>query len=373
MTRVLCRRRNREAVPRAEKFDYLITADHKVLNEEGESRNNHRYAVVVQDLATQWIQPYPCKTKISQETEKSSRKFLEPAQKPKVICTDISLEFGKCCEELSWNHRTSTSHRSETNGIAERAVRRIKEGTSAVLFQSGLDEKWWADSMECYCYLPNVQDLLSDGKTPYERRFGEPFKGPIFPFASMMEYHPISAKDLSRLHQLGKKVLPGIFLGYVLCAVGIWKGGLMVSDIEELEKMDASEIHGRRLNAKEVISTKSGEHFIFPIADGKVKLPGGDQALRTSTLIRDNLERREEREDLRGKSDGSHPLDSLPDDSEARNNSWSISGNYIYRHHVEPRGKLNVPRGESFPNPRRYIDVSKATYFLGCIAGTPYQ
>ena len=31
--------------------------------------------------------------------------------------------------------------------------------------------------MECYTYLRNIQDLLSDGKTPYERRFGEPFKG----------------------------------------------------------------------------------------------------------------------------------------------------------------------------------------------------
>ena len=32
-----------------------------------------------------------------------------------------------------------------------RAVRRIKEGTSAMLLQSSLDERWWADSMECYC------------------------------------------------------------------------------------------------------------------------------------------------------------------------------------------------------------------------------
>ena len=91
--------------------------------------------------------------KIPQETERSSRKFLEPSEKPKVIYTDSSLEFGKACEELTWNHCTSTPHRSETNGVAERAVRRIKEGTSAVLLQSGLDEKWWADSMECYCYL----------------------------------------------------------------------------------------------------------------------------------------------------------------------------------------------------------------------------
>ena len=41
----------------------LITADHRVLNEESESQNNHRDAVVVQDLATQWIQSCPCKTK----------------------------------------------------------------------------------------------------------------------------------------------------------------------------------------------------------------------------------------------------------------------------------------------------------------------
>ena len=102
---------------------------------------------MVQDLATRWIQSYPSETKTSQERRKSSQKFLEPTRKPKVIDTDNSLEFGKSCEHLSWNLCSSTPHRSETNGIAERAVRRIKEGTSAVLLQLGLDEKWWADSM----------------------------------------------------------------------------------------------------------------------------------------------------------------------------------------------------------------------------------
>ena len=52
ITRVPCRRRNGEAVPRADNFGDLITADHKVLSDNCESRNNHRYAVVVQDLAT---------------------------------------------------------------------------------------------------------------------------------------------------------------------------------------------------------------------------------------------------------------------------------------------------------------------------------
>ena len=78
---------------------------------------------------------------------------------------------------------------------------------SAVLLHLGLDEKWWADSVECYCYLRNVQELLADGKTPFERRFGEPLKGPRIPFGAMVEYHPISATDQPRLHQFREKVL----------------------------------------------------------------------------------------------------------------------------------------------------------------------
>ena len=84
------------------------------------------------------------------------------------------------------------THRSKTDGIVERAVRRIQEGISAVLLHSGLDERSWSDSMECYCYLRNVQDLLADGKTPCERRFEEPFKGPIIPFGAMVEDDPSS-------------------------------------------------------------------------------------------------------------------------------------------------------------------------------------
>ena len=98
------RRRNGEAAPRAANFGDLITADHKVPSDNCEFRNNHQYAVVVQDLATQWIQAYPCKNKTSQETQRSLQKFLEPERKPKVIYTDNSLEFGKACEDLSWNH-----------------------------------------------------------------------------------------------------------------------------------------------------------------------------------------------------------------------------------------------------------------------------
>ena len=94
------------------KYGDLTTAEHKVLNEGRESRNNHRYAVAVQVLATQWN---PCQTKTSRETEKNLRKFLQPSQKPKVIHTYILLEFGKYCEEFSWHHRTTTLHKRRDN------------------------------------------------------------------------------------------------------------------------------------------------------------------------------------------------------------------------------------------------------------------
>ena len=202
--------------------------------------------------------------------------------------------------------------------------------------------------MECYTYLRNVTDLLSDGKTPCERRFGQPLEGPIIPFGSLVEYLPITAKDQSRIHQFGKKVLPGLFFGYALYAGGIWKGDVLVADLEELETLDASEIYSKRLNVKEVIFPQEKGEFIFPIADGRIKHFGEDQDLRTSTLIRQRPIRGERHLDFLGESEGSlpPPHDSFPDAGEASNDFWSRSGNFKYRHHVEPRVKLYSPREE---------------------------
>ena len=110
--------------------------------------------------------------------------------------------------------------------------------------------------------------------------------------------------------------------------------------------MDASEIYSKRLNAKEVIFPKEGE-FILPIADGRIKTPGGDQELRTSTLIPPRPIQGEGHVDFLGESEGSlpQPHDSLPDAGEAINDFWSMSGSFIYRHHVEPRVK-NFTRRE---------------------------
>ena len=86
--------------------------------------------------------------------------------------------------------------------------------------------------------------------------------------------------------------------------------------------------------------------------------------LRTSTLIRDHPIRGESNIDFLGESEGSLPpaQDSYRDAGEARTDTWSMSGNFKNRHHVEPRVKLYSPREESFPVPLKYIGVSRTTH-----------
>ena len=164
--------------------------------------------------------------------------------------------------EHLWNHRTSTPHRSETNGIAERAVRRVKEGTSPVLLQSGLDEKWWSGSRECYCYLRNVQDLLADGKTPYERRFGEPFKRANNTFW----INGWISSDFTEWPSKNSSIWQeSVTWNLSWLAGGIWKGDILIADLEDLEKLNASDICTRITNAKEVLIRQKRWWIHIPI------------------------------------------------------------------------------------------------------------
>ena len=152
------------------------------------------------------------------------RKFLEPSEKPKVIYTDNSLELANLVK--IYHGIIVLQHASSMWDEWEQCTEK-KEGTSAVLLPSGLDEQLWAASVESCCHLRNVQDLLA----PYERRCAAPCEGTVIPCGAMVAHHPISATDQSRLHRCGKKVLPGIF-GCAVIVGCIWEGKIMVADIE---------------------------------------------------------------------------------------------------------------------------------------------
>ena len=131
-------------------------------------------------------------------------------------------------------------------------MRRVKEGTSAVLLQSGLDEKWWADSMECFSYLRNIQDLLSDVENLS--------KDQSFRLVHWLSFSLSLRKTSQESISLERK-------SYLDCSLdtlwGLWKGDIMEKDIEELETMDASEIYSKKINAKEVIFPKKKMENLF--------------------------------------------------------------------------------------------------------------
>ena len=209
VTRDPCRRNlesREDWIAQTTTFGDTVTSDHTVLDGENESQLRHQHSVVVQDLATRWIQSCPCSNKNAQDTMRRLR----------VIYTDNSLEFIKASEDLPWKCDTSTSRRSETSGMAERAVRKVKEGTSIVFVRSGLDERWCGEVMECYSCSRHIQDF-SAGKAPYARRYDTPFRWSMSTFWSRILSSNFHQKRTG-LSNSGQKSSNVSFIGYALNA-----------------------------------------------------------------------------------------------------------------------------------------------------------
>ena len=95
--------------------------------------------------------------------ERSSRKFLERRKATKLLMRTILWHLENLLK--IYHGIIEHQHLIDPKQVALlKAVRRVKEGTSAVLLQSGLDERWWADSMEWYCYLRMSKISWQTGK-----------------------------------------------------------------------------------------------------------------------------------------------------------------------------------------------------------------
>ena len=175
MTRAPCRRRTGEALPRAEKNgDMILLITRSLMRRDVNLETITGTLSLFKILPLLGFNPFRAKQRLHWRRKRVSESSSSRRKNQKLLKRIIHWNWGNPVKNYDG---VIEPHRSETNGIAERAVRRVKEGTSAALLQSGLDEKWWAGSMECSCFLRNVQDLVAEGKTRYERRFVEPFKG----------------------------------------------------------------------------------------------------------------------------------------------------------------------------------------------------
>ena len=265
------------------KFGDRLTADHSINPHGKTGRKGETVSLIIQDEATSWVQGYGCKTKSAEETKKCFEFFMGTAMKAKLVYTDNSQELNSALEMLGWPHDPSTPYKPQTNGIAERAVRRVKEGTSCMLLQSGFCEFWWPNAMQLYCLYRCVLDVLIGGETAYMKRYGVEFTGPIIPMGARVMYKPLDPRDKAKIEKYYSKVLEGIFIGHEQHYGGKCTTNLLIVNAEELEEASsASRVNIKRIPRGNVIlpQGKKGETlpFLFTLAEGLRNQPGMTKA-----------------------------------------------------------------------------------------------
>ena len=122
-----------------------------------------------------------------------------------------------------------------------------------------------------------AKDLLADGKTPYERRFGEPLKGPVVPFGATVEL----SSDFTERSIKTLSIWQAILILVSVLALS-WSRGEIGNEIFWLRfrKIWKSCTHQKFITEestrKKYRYHRKGNEFIFPVADDTAKLSGSD-------------------------------------------------------------------------------------------------
>jgi len=348
VNRVYCRSQPSErpdSLPEPKDFADAVTCDHKILNEEDKSRNQDQNIFVIYDRAKHWLQAYPVETKNHLDTMTSFQRFFGPQIKPKHIFSDNSGEIKKACEIMGYSQDTSRPHRSETNGMAERQVRNVVEGTKSTLVQSGFHEDWWSYAVYAFCFLHCVVDQVvgtqgQQAGTPYFQRFGENFAGPIIPMGAEVTYIPQSKQDKARLHPLGRSTLRGIFLGYKQQAGGGWSQDVDIIDWEEIDTAEhKARVYPRTCHYKEINIQKelNTGNFIFPLANGELNQPGKDNYEMQRIRLKRNRQRQHEERKQEQERQQEFIQEPHQDPVEMPQDFWQVNDETIQRIHRQPR------------------------------------
>ena len=120
----------------------------------------------------------------------------------------------------------------KTNGIAERAVRTVLEGTRSLLFHSGFDKRWWSRAMRHFCLMYNATWDYRGRGTPWMLRHGCDFPTGLHPFGCKVFYTPGTTKANAGEEKFSPSSVPGILVGYHFNPGGQWSKDFLVINLE---------------------------------------------------------------------------------------------------------------------------------------------
>jgi hypothetical protein len=214
-------RKTYRPVPDPQAFGENVTADHVVINEHDEGVDGERAALVILDRGTGWIDCYPVADKTAEESVRALGDFVGPTVEAANFYSDNSPELIRAARDLSWVHGTATPGRPATNGVAERAVRSVLEGTRTVLEQAGLPHKFWPYACRHWCFSHNVQ--TREGNSPWHKRHNKgKFKGKRIPFGSLVDFLPSPIRG--GVPKFASRTQPGFSWGTSCCVVADGRG-----------------------------------------------------------------------------------------------------------------------------------------------------
>jgi len=189
MTTKPCPRRHRSDESRPTEFGEQVTADHMVISESDEGTDGQRAALVVLDRGTDWVQCYPLPNKSRDEAIKAFTHFEGGKRCAQLFYSDNAPELCAAADTMGWPHERATPGRPATNGVAERTVRSVLNGTRASLLHAGFPEHLWPYAALHWCKAHNI--TITDGDSAWNKhhRRGN-FRGARLPFGCLVDFLP---------------------------------------------------------------------------------------------------------------------------------------------------------------------------------------
>ena len=161
-------------------------------------------AVVFLDRATKWIAVYPKSSTSAKHTIEAVKHFAGPEDKIASFYCDNAPELISGARACQWRFSTAATGMPQSNGVAERSVRTVKEGSSCAIVQSGYSTTWWPDAREHFCFAKNA--TLVDGDSSYSKRHGRGrFKGERIPSGEFVDFMP---QPPTNLDAMGGRSMP---------------------------------------------------------------------------------------------------------------------------------------------------------------------
>ncbi|GMF36113.1 unnamed protein product [Phytophthora fragariaefolia] len=91
----------------------------------------------------------------------------------KRLCLDSGGEytdkaFKTYLDRSGIKHEKTVPYRLQQNGLAERMNQGLVEMACCMIYQEGIDNKWWAEAVSTATWIINRDPNLVSVKTPYE-------------------------------------------------------------------------------------------------------------------------------------------------------------------------------------------------------------